>query len=112
MTLGPIAEVPLAIVLGMSEASSVPATVIFGPHCPHDECSWVECDHSGLVEHPCQNQVECPSCGPDSPQWHRIKQSMAAWLKNTYGTVDVAELRAIEGVSAGAVMYAVLLRDW
>lgn len=42
---------------------------LYGPHCPHDECSWLGCDmgeggESGIV-HPCRYEGDgCPYCGP------------------------------------------------
>ncbi|MCD9145899.1 hypothetical protein [Streptomyces albireticuli] len=52
-------------------------TLLFGPHCPHDECSWLGCDvgegdENGIV-YPCRNQAECPYCGdaPMPPQVER-----------------------------------------
>ena len=35
---------------------------VYGPHCSHDECSWVTCGGTGLVEFPCR-QPGCPYCG-------------------------------------------------
>jgi hypothetical protein len=35
---------------------------VYGPHCSHDECSWVTCGESGLVEYPCR-KPGCPHCG-------------------------------------------------
>jgi len=37
-------------------------TVIYGPHCSHDDCGWITCDESGLVEF-CCNKPDCPHCG-------------------------------------------------
>ncbi|MDI3102082.1 hypothetical protein QJ054_34155 [Streptomyces sp. AN-3] len=43
--------------------------LVYGPHCPHDECGWLGCDHeegrgSGIV-FPCRYEHEgCPYCGP------------------------------------------------
>jgi len=44
---------------------------VYGPHCPHEECSWVDCDHTGLVEFPCR-KPGCPYCGapPASAREH------------------------------------------
>jgi len=35
---------------------------VYGPHCSHEECSWITCDLSGLVEFPCR-VPGCPHCG-------------------------------------------------
>lgn len=29
---------------------------VYGPHCSHDDCSWITCGESGLVEHPCSQE--------------------------------------------------------
>jgi len=36
--------------------------VVYGPHCSHDDCGWVTCDETGLVQ---QNSTRpgCPYCG-------------------------------------------------
>jgi hypothetical protein len=39
---------------------------IYGPHCSHEECSWITCDGTGLVEHPC-HKPGCPHCGAPAP---------------------------------------------
>ena len=45
---------------------------VYGPHCPHEECSWVTCDLTGLVEFCCR-VPGCPHCGAPPPaapeQW-------------------------------------------
>ena len=38
------------------------ATTVYGPHCSHDECSWITCDGTGLVEFHCR-KPGCPYCG-------------------------------------------------
>jgi hypothetical protein len=38
------------------------SVIVYGPHCSHDECSWITCDDSGLVEFPC-HKPGCPHCG-------------------------------------------------
>lgn len=68
-------------------------TTLYGPHCSHDECSWMECEDVEF-EHPCQGQDTCPRCGPGSPEWPRFARDMAAFLREQYGTVSERELRA------------------
>lgn len=55
--------------------------VLYGPHCSHDDCSWVTCDGSGLVEHPC-GKPGCPHCGAPAPgdpeQWATVPARVAA----------------------------------
>lgn len=48
----------------MTEQSETGTTVIYGPHCHHDECGWAECDLTGEIEFPCQEESTCPYCGP------------------------------------------------
>jgi hypothetical protein len=37
-------------------------TVVYGPHCSHDECGWITCGESGLIEFCCV-KAGCPYCG-------------------------------------------------
>jgi hypothetical protein len=37
-------------------------TVVYGPHCSHDECGWITCGESGLIEF-CCGKAGCPYCG-------------------------------------------------
>lgn len=73
--------------------------IVYGPHCHHDECGWLVCDHTGLVDFPCRDQESCPSCGPDSEQWTHVAKGMTEWLVGLYGIPD------------SAVRYAELLRS-
>lgn len=41
---------------------SAPAVTVYGPHCSHDDCSWITCGETGLVEFPC-SKPGCPHCG-------------------------------------------------
>lgn len=38
--------------------------IVYGPHCHHDECSWLHCDIDEKYEFPCNDQATCPHCGP------------------------------------------------
>jgi hypothetical protein len=35
---------------------------IYGPHCSHEDCSWITCGETGLVEFACR-KPGCPHCG-------------------------------------------------
>ncbi|MBZ6253570.1 hypothetical protein KVH27_35050 [Streptomyces olivaceus] len=78
--------------------------VVYGPHCPHDECGWLGCDHEegsghGIV-HPCRYEHEgCPYCGPaenanpieSGPDRHTWKCPQCSALTLTAGTPDALE---------------------
>lgn len=65
---------------------------IYGPHCGHDDCSWITCDDTGFVEYPCRTPG-CPHCGapdPASPeQWATVPAHVAAM--SAAGQARVAE---------------------
>lgn len=78
-------------------------TLTYGPHCHHDECSWFRCDHTGLVDFPCQHQDSCD-------QWPRLAQRMEEWLTRYFGTIDPELLRWIDKIPDSAIRYAHLLK--
>lgn len=81
---------------------------VYGPHCPHDECSWTECDHTGVVEFGCRHQATCPHCGPDSADWPRLVAQWREWAIERYGTAHPAALQA-RGVPAKVTATAQLV---
>lgn len=88
-------------------------TRIFGPHCPHDGCSWIACD---LVEPPasgvvyaCRKQADCPHCGPTSPDWPRLSDEWVRWCVQTYGTANSDELRSVDAIPRNVVETAELV---
>ncbi|MDL4812751.1 hypothetical protein [Actinomadura opuntiae] len=47
-----------------------PRPRLVGPHCPHGECSWHTCNHTGYAEYPCRAEG-CEICGApptDTPE--------------------------------------------
>jgi hypothetical protein len=80
-----------------------------GPHCSgngHDGCSWITCDHTGFVEHPCR-QPGCPYCGapaPDTPE---------AWASVPDGTpvAILTQPGAAERVAAYLQAYPLVRRS-
>ena len=78
--------------------------LVYGPHCPHDECAWTGCDHeegsgNGIV-HPCRYENDgCPYCGPadqaaplePGPERHTWKCPECSALTLTAGSPDALE---------------------
>ncbi|MGV9509343.1 hypothetical protein ACWDQZ_27460 [Streptomyces tendae] len=78
--------------------------LVYGPHCPHDECGWLGCDHeegrgNGIV-YPCRYEHEgCPYCGPaenanpiePGPDRHTWKCPQCSGLTLTAGSPDALE---------------------
>lgn len=61
---------------------------LYGPHCPHDECSMLACSEDDQPHQFCNEAGTCPYCGPDSRAFDRLADAQRDWLNETYGTVD------------------------
>lgn len=86
---------------------------VFGPHCSHDECSWIGCDAATPPEpeivYTCKSVAECPYCGPASPDWPRLSAEWVAWCVGWRGTAGSAELGAMGGIPPNVLAMAELV---
>lgn len=82
---------------------------VYGPHCSHDECSWLVCDVSGIVEHECREQATCEHCGPTSPDWPRLSAAWVRWCVETYGTSNSDALRSLDATPPNVLATAELV---
>lgn len=86
--------------------------VIFGPHCDHEDCSWIACDGVPAGEDgilcACRHQEVCPHCGPASPSWRRLAAEWLEWCQGWAATVSSSELAA-KNVPANVVATALLV---
>ena len=86
---------------------------IYGPHCSHDRCSFIECDQAvppapGIVC-ACREQATCPYCGPTSPDWRRLSADWVRWCYHQYGSANSDELRGEPGIPPNVVTTAELV---
>ena len=86
---------------------------VFGPHCPHNECSWIACDHAeppaSGVYYGCAGQANCPYCGPTSPEWGRLCDEWVDWCIGRYGTANSDELWNKGGIPSNVLATAELV---
>lgn len=98
---------------GATAPTSSTPPAIYGPHCGHDECSWIECDLAAPpapgVLYGCREQATCPYCGPTSPDWARIAAGWVRWCVDRYGSANSDELRAVDAIPANVVATAELV---